>query len=704
MTLLRSTLLWMNITTELSAWWMVPFFLFAAAAAWWLYFRQPLLQQEGKWLLPLLRILRFASLFLLLLLLLSPLLQTEQTEVQKPIVVVAQDNSASLVQGKQGSYYKKEYLEQLRELKDKLSKRYELAFYTLGEGVHAKGEVTFKEKETELSGLVDELRDVYANRNVGAVVLATDGLINRGQAIRPDDFDGDYPVYAIAMGDTTPQKDLAIQTIHHNRLAYLGNRFPVEFSIQANRFAGASGRVEIREEGRVLYAAPFRIGGNDQLLRFSLELDAAQKGVHAYEVVVPPLPGESTNANNRQTFYVEVLDGREKILLAYAAPHPDVAAIRRALEANANYEVQVIGPQSPVPNLSAFSVLVAYQIPAAAAPFQNLMRLAAQQNLPTWFMLGTASNLTLFNQAQSGMQFSGDVTRPGDAQGAFNAAFSSFHVPEALVQQLPSFPPLKVPFGTIRSGTALNNLLVQQVGSVRTSEPLLCMGDVGGRKCAYLLGEGLWRWPLTEYQETEKTEGFHTLVSKVIQYLSAHDDKKRFKVIAKPNYRENEAIEVDAELYNNNFELINDQPINLEVTNEKGKRFTFGFTPTRQAYRLQMPSLAPGRYTYSSSARAGDQTLKESGAFTVSEVLVELSNTTANHQALYAVAARTGGKVLPPEKLSEVLRLLEERSDVKPISRYTRELRDAIHLSWLFAIVLVLLALEWFLRKRFGSS
>jgi hypothetical protein len=68
------------------------------------------------------------------------------------------------------------------------------------------------------------------------------------------------------------------------------------------------------------------------------------------------------------------------------------------------------------------------------------------------------------------------------------------------------------------------------------------------------------------------------------------------------------------------------------------------------------------------------------------------------------VAARTGGKVLPPEKLSEVLRLLEERSDVKPISRYTRELRDAIHLSWLFAIVLVLLALEWFLRKRFGSS
>ena len=41
------------------------------------------------------------------------------------------------------------------------------------------------------------------------------------------------PLYAIALGDTTPRKDLLISNLTHNDLAFLGNTFPVEISGQS---------------------------------------------------------------------------------------------------------------------------------------------------------------------------------------------------------------------------------------------------------------------------------------------------------------------------------------------------------------------------------------------------------------------------------------------------------------------------------------
>ena len=63
----------------------------------------------------------------------------------------------------------------------------------------------------------------------------------------------------------------------------------------------------------------------------------------AFNAVVARLttvPGESNSNNNEQNGRIDIRDSREKILLVANAPHPDIAAIKDAIESNQNYEVE----------------------------------------------------------------------------------------------------------------------------------------------------------------------------------------------------------------------------------------------------------------------------------------------------------------------------------------------------------------------------
>ena len=42
-------------------------------------------------------------------------------------------------------------------------------------------EINFKDKETNLSGLYDEIYNRYYNQNLGAIITLTDGVYNQGQ-------------------------------------------------------------------------------------------------------------------------------------------------------------------------------------------------------------------------------------------------------------------------------------------------------------------------------------------------------------------------------------------------------------------------------------------------------------------------------------------------------------------------------------------
>jgi len=91
-----------------------------------------------KWGLASLRFILVASIAFLLL---NPLIRSVSRHSEKPIIIFAQDNSASLVASVDSAYYKGAYLDNLQKLKEELSNKYEVAGYVFGETARTGNEV-----------------------------------------------------------------------------------------------------------------------------------------------------------------------------------------------------------------------------------------------------------------------------------------------------------------------------------------------------------------------------------------------------------------------------------------------------------------------------------------------------------------------------------------------------------------------------------
>ena len=177
--------------------------------------------------------LRFLSVSIITLLLLDIFLKRLINEVEKPMIIIAQDNSSSIISGKDSLSYKIDYTKALNSFINGVKEKYEVRTYKFDSDFKSSESFDFKGKETDISTVFLSIENNYANKNIGAIVLATDGIYNKGSNPIYGISKINAPVYPIALGDTTPLKDLFIQSINHNQVAYLGNSFPVEVLVNA---------------------------------------------------------------------------------------------------------------------------------------------------------------------------------------------------------------------------------------------------------------------------------------------------------------------------------------------------------------------------------------------------------------------------------------------------------------------------------------
>ncbi|MBK7667774.1 MAG: hypothetical protein IPJ32_10780 [Sphingobacteriaceae bacterium] len=93
----------------------------------------------------------------------------------------------------------------------------------------------------------------------------------------------------------------------------------------------------------------------------------------------------------------------------------------------------------------------------------------------------------------------------------------------------------------------------------------------------------------------------------------------------------------------------------------------------------------------------------QSGTRTVKAIVAEKINTVANHTLLFQLAQNTGGKLFSKDELDKLEKELLNSELIKPVTYTQKQLNDLIDLKWIFFLILGLLSLEWFLRKRSGT-
>ena len=307
---------------------------------------------------------RFLSVSLISFLLLSPLIKKQTEVIQKPLIVLAQDNSRSLLLSKDSGYYRKGYPEAIREFSDDLRKKYEVVELSFGERISNELKTGFTEKESDISALFDEVNVRYANRNIGAMIVASDGIYNKGSNPYYAADKIRFPVFTVAMGDTNLPRDLILKKIICNKSAFLGDKFPVEVQIEADKCSNEKTELRVMKGDEVLYTRPLQFTGDKDFRKIEIMLEAKAKGLQRFKVMLKPLKGENSVLNNTEEFFVDVNDTRQNIAILYQAPHPDIFAIKQALEGSARFEVETFKLDAFDQQPSKYDLIILDQIPS----------------------------------------------------------------------------------------------------------------------------------------------------------------------------------------------------------------------------------------------------------------------------------------------------------------------------------------------------
>lgn len=690
-----------KIIFDYPGWFILLCLLLGAGYSAILYYKEKNFDEAPKYLKNILAFSRAIVVSVIAFFLLSPLVSHINRRLEKPVIVIAQDNSQSVVLNKDSSFYKGDYLKQLKGLAESLGDDYQVSPFVFGDNVKEGQEVNYDQKLTNLQQVFEEIDNRFSNRNVGAVIIASDGIVNQGVDPANSINKIKFPVYSIALGDTTVQKDLMIYKVNHNRLAYLGNNFPVEVVLKANKLAGQNTVLTITNNGAIIFTKNILISTNKLSLTIPAQLLAKKSGLQKYSVQVTSLKGELTYNNNAFDFYVDVIDGKQKILLLAAAPHPDINAIKQAIEQNENYEIEFFLADKFNKSLKEYNLVVVHQIPANTGTGNTILKEIERQQLSVLIIIGGQSNVNAFNEQNTGLKITNSKSSTNEAQAVYDPSFSLFNLSEATLNNLPKFPPLIVPYGNYQNTNSCNTLFKQKVLSVETGNPLIAFCENNGVKSGVICGEGLWRWKLADYLNNGNYNVFNEIINKSIQYLAVKVDKSFFRVSTKEKYLENEPVVFDAELYNQSYELTNEPEIAITITSN-GKTFPFTFSKTDNTYRLNAGILPVGEYTYTSTVKFGNKTLMVKGEFSIAAIQLEQSNTTANHQLLYSIAKQSGGAMFYPAQLKELAEAIKKREDIKTVSYNEKQLNELINIKWIFFLLVALISLEWFARKYFG--
>lgn len=680
--------------------WFLPLCLLAGAVYAWLLYSKNL--PWSKKLNYALAALRFMVVSFLCFLLLGPVVRYFSNTTEKPAVVFAIDNSES-VRLFTDSVTLRNARNGLAEIREKLAQN---GIETAVKGLDAAqttdlNAIRFDQKSTNLDAMLNNVAETYENRNLAAVVLLSDGIANQGKSPAYSDFP--FKLFPVALGDTVPKKDLSLPALQYNKVAFSGNKFPLVAEVRNDGFGPATAAVILKENGKIVERKTVTLQKNKLTEQVTFNLTANQPGKKHYEVVVESLPGEFTKLNNAKHAYLEVVKGKLKVLLAAAVPHPDVKALKSAIETDDNYEVELYLPSIYPLKKSDYDIAILHQLPSRLLAGAEVLQLVQNQKLPALYILGAQSDLAEFNKQQTAVFVSPRGNQTDEVLPVIQPDFTKFGFAENAPAAFLGFPPVTVPFADFRLNQASEVILQQQIGRLKTTKPLLAVQIGTERTTGILLGEGSWQWRLTEAAEKENAPHFDKLVTDLIQLLATKQNKKRLNVYpVQDEFLVSEDVRFQSEVYNAIYEKIYGQTITLTLIDEQKKSRNFTFVNGENFSGLNIGTLPGGVYRYTATTTLEGKRIQDYGEFLVQDLDLETISSLANHNLLHQLARKNGSKLYYPTQLAQLEQDLL-KADFKSII-YTQEShKDLINLKWLFFVILTLISIEWFLRKYYGS-
>ena len=634
----------------------------------------------------------------LMLLALGPILKQTKNIFEKPSLVFLVDNSRSIKETTD-TLQLMNALQQTAADVRKQNRDVELSGLS---GI--SDSIYFMNSTSDLTSGLHNTINRYEGKNLSGIVLVSDGIYNNG--LSPLYLPTRIPVYTLGIGDTTERADVVLRNVAYNRIVYQGNKFPLRAEVGVIGMPNQEITISVLQQGKVLQQQK-KNSGTKSLLDFDFQLDAGTQGIQRLEVRIENVPRESNFKNNRASAFVEVVEGKKKILLIARAPHPDIKALRNVVEKNSNYEfiVHIPGVKEVDPTLlvpGKVDMVIAHQSPDLDGKTTALITSFLKAKTSVLVIIGQKTMLRSLVTIGVPVNFEPSTQRD-EVQPVLNPDYKELGFSDGLNSNITRYPPVSVPFGKFSYPATAKIILYQRIGSVITERPMLYTVEDDRQKIAVMMGEGIWKWRLSEFQETEKTSTFDEVFSKLLQYLSTQDDRRKFRCFPlQHEFTSDGPVVMESQVYNDLFEPVYGNTIDLELRDEKGKVTNYRYITGPGNSRYRIGGLKEGVYRYRATTDVKGKREEVRGEFLMTEQNQEVQNLTADFGLLRTLAENTGGKFY---RLNDINRLTAELSaeEAKSLIHSEESFHPLINLKAVFFLLLALISMEWFLRKYFGS-
>ena len=359
------------------------------------------------------------------------------------------------------------------------------------------------------------------------------------------------------IGDTIKKSDVKIAQINVNKYSYLKNRFPVETRIVYDGNKNVKTQFTIQHKGKIIYRKNVAFSSSKTVETISTTIASTEEGVQYYKASVAKIENEENVENNSKSFSVEVLNEKTKILLLTSFIHPDLGAIKKAIETNKQRSVTINTIKDFKGKLAEYQLVMLYQ---PTVQFESFFKSIQKEKANYFVITGLNTNWNFLNEMQS--NYYKNATNQSEEFGAiFNNGFLTFGQKEIGFE---TFPPLDNAFGNINMTSKFDALLFQNIAGFKTQTPLLATFENDTQKSAVLFGEGIWKWRAASFINSGSFQDFDTFLANMVQYLASTKKRERLSLKYDALHPANTPIAINAFYVDKNYQFDARAKLNLK--------------------------------------------------------------------------------------------------------------------------------------------
>lgn len=634
--------------------------------------------------------LKTTSLFLLILLVINPVIKKTEIQNRKPVLALLVDASKSI------TFFKEEnniqnFLQEIKKDKS-IQEKFDLQEFTFGSELNPLDSLSFTENETNISEAIVTINELYHNK-IAPIILLTDGNQTVG-----NDYEfitSQQAIYPIVFGDTIACKDIKISQLNVNTYSYIKNKFPVEVLLNYEGKGRVASQFSITKNGKTVFTKRLQFSPTNNSKTITTNLTSNTEGLQYYAASISEVKGEKNIKNNTKNFSVEVINEQTKVLILASVMHPDIGALKKAIETNKQRSVSVYLVNDFKQEINDFQLVILYQPNNSFKIFLDDIK----RNNKNYFLIsGVNTAWDFINKQQLGITKK-TINQTENYTPAFNTSFLTFLQKDIGFNQ---FPPLKDKFGEVLLSKEFQTVLFQNINGLETQQPLLALFENNNQKSGVLFGEGIWKWRAASFLNSNSFQDFDGFTGNLVQYLASNKKRSRLSVSAARLYPANSIINISAFYTDKNYKFDSRASLEIHIINTKTKKVTkIPFSLMNNSYQSEIENLSTGEYQYKVSVIG--QNIHKSGKFKIKEYQIEELFTNANSKKLLKLSEKAGGKLYFKNEITSLKNALIENK-----SFYTSQksiVKEQYLIDWkliLFTIV-GLLTIEWFVRKYYGK-